>query len=94
MHFHVRMEIPTNMPSAVADEIKAREKVSSQELRRSGKWRHIWPPRRRVHELLHFRCREQHRVAQDPDRAAPVSVHDDHGDVRCRHPSSVRDRDS
>ena len=44
MLFHVRMDvnIPVDMPAAVADEIKAREKAYSQDLQRSGKWRHIW----------------------------------------------------
>ncbi|RYE92728.1 MAG: muconolactone Delta-isomerase [Oxalobacteraceae bacterium] len=31
-----------DMPAEVADGIKAREKAYSQELQRSGKWRHIW----------------------------------------------------
>ena len=44
MLFHVRMDvnIPADMPANVANEIKAREKEYSQELQRSGKWRHIW----------------------------------------------------
>ena len=44
MLFHVRMDvnIPADLPAAVADEIKAREKAYSQDLQRSGKWRHIW----------------------------------------------------
>ena len=44
MLFHVRMDVhlPADMPADVADEIKTREKAYSQELQRSGKWRHIW----------------------------------------------------
>jgi muconolactone D-isomerase len=44
MLFHVRMDvkIPADMPVVEADEIKVREKAYSQELQRSGKWRHIW----------------------------------------------------
>ncbi|MFT4002933.1 MAG: muconolactone Delta-isomerase [Rhizobium sp.] len=44
MLFHVRMDvsIPRDLPQAEASEIIAREKAYSQELQRSGKWRHIW----------------------------------------------------
>lgn len=44
MLFMVEMivNIPTDLPTDVADEIKAREKAYSQDLQRSGKWRHIW----------------------------------------------------
>jgi len=44
MLFMVEMvvNIPADLPTDVADEIKAREKAYSQDLQRSGKWRHIW----------------------------------------------------
>ncbi|MGQ9374005.1 muconolactone Delta-isomerase [Acinetobacter tandoii] len=44
MLFHVRMDvhIPLDMPVEKVNEIKAIEKAYSQELQRSGKWRHIW----------------------------------------------------
>ena len=44
MLFHVRMDVnlPADMPADFANEIKAREKIYSQALQRSGKWRHIW----------------------------------------------------
>lgn len=44
MLFMVEMtvNIPLDMPAAIADEIKVREKAYSQELQRSGKWAHIW----------------------------------------------------
>ena len=44
MLFHVHMDVrlPADMPADVAHEIKAREKAYSQDLQRSGKWRHIW----------------------------------------------------
>lgn len=44
MLFMVEMtvNIPLDMPAAVADEIKVREKAYSQELQRAGKWAHIW----------------------------------------------------
>lgn len=44
MLFHVRMDvnIPLDLPAAEAADIIARERAYSQELQRSGKWRHIW----------------------------------------------------
>ncbi|QCB96099.1 muconolactone Delta-isomerase [Arthrobacter sp. PAMC25564] len=44
MLFLVRMDvnIPVDMPSEKAAEIKAVEKAYSQNLQREGKWRHIW----------------------------------------------------
>lgn len=42
--YMVRMdvELPTDLPKELADEIKAREKSYSQDLQRSGKWLHLW----------------------------------------------------
>jgi len=44
MLYLVRMDVhlPADMPAAVADEIKAREKAYSQNLQRNGKWPHLW----------------------------------------------------
>ncbi|KQZ46682.1 muconolactone delta-isomerase [Rhizobium sp. Root149] len=44
MLFHVRMDvnIPRDLPAEEAAEIISREKAYSQDLQRSGKWRHIW----------------------------------------------------
>lgn len=44
MLFQVRMNvnIPLDMPSEKANQIKAVEKAYSQDLQRQGKWRHIW----------------------------------------------------
>lgn len=44
MLFHVRMDVnlPHDLPAAQAADILAKEKAYSQELQRSGKWRHIW----------------------------------------------------
>ncbi|NPT59741.1 muconolactone Delta-isomerase [Paraburkholderia elongata] len=43
MLYLVRMDVhlPHDMPSAQADEIKAREKAYSQELQRQGKWQQL-----------------------------------------------------
>lgn len=44
MLFKVEMtvNIPSSLPTAEADEIKAKEKAYSQQLQREGKWLHIW----------------------------------------------------
>jgi muconolactone D-isomerase len=44
MLFKVEMQvnIPSSLPQAQADDIKAREKAYSQRLQREGKWPHIW----------------------------------------------------
>ena len=44
MLFLVRMDVllPPDMPSAIADDIKAREKAYAQDLQRSGKWVHLY----------------------------------------------------
>jgi muconolactone D-isomerase len=44
MLFKVEMQvnIPSSLPQAQADEIKAKEKAYSQRLQREGKWPYIW----------------------------------------------------
>lgn len=44
MLFKVEMtvNIPSSLPKAEADEIKAKEKAYSHQLQREGKWLHIW----------------------------------------------------
>lgn len=44
MLFHVRMDVnlPHDLAPEVRQEIVARERDYSQELQRSGKWRHLW----------------------------------------------------
>ena len=44
MLFHVRMTVrlPHDMPTAVADDLKAREKALAQALQQRGVWRHLW----------------------------------------------------
>ena len=44
MLFKVEMtvNIPSSLPAAQAEEIKAKEKAYAQQLQREGKWLHIW----------------------------------------------------
>jgi muconolactone D-isomerase len=96
MLFHVRMDvnIPADLPADTAAEIKAREKAYSQELQRSGKWRHIW---RLAGEYANFSIFDVESNAELHDILTglplfpymKISV-----TPLCRHPSSVRDGDA
>ena len=96
MLFQVRMDvnIPAEMRAEVANEIKAREKAYSQELQRSGKWRHLW---RVVGEYANYSIFDVESNAELHDilTALPlfpymkISV-----TPLCRHPSSIRDSDA
>ena len=95
MLFHVRMDVrlPPDMPADVANEIKTREKAYSQELQRSGKWRHIW---RVVGEYANYSIfdvdsnEELHELLT----GLPLFPYM-HIEViaLCRHPSSIREDD-
>jgi muconolactone D-isomerase len=96
MLFHVRMDVnlPLDMPTDIANEIKTREKAYSQELQRSGKWRHIW---RLAGEYANFSVFDVDSNAQLHEILTglplfpymTISV-----TPLCRHPSSVRDGDA
>ncbi|WP_153101088.1 muconolactone Delta-isomerase [Paraburkholderia hayleyella] len=95
MLFQVRMDVhlPVDMPAHIANDIKAREKAYSQELQRSGKWRHIW---RVVGEYANYSIFDvaSHAELHDILTGLPlfpymtISV-----TAMCRHPSSIRDDD-
>jgi muconolactone D-isomerase len=96
MLFHVRMDVnlPTNMSIEAANEIKAREKTYSQELQRSGKWRHIWRVAGEYanHSILDAKDNaELHEILSGlplfPYMKISVTP-------LCRHPSSIRDDDT
>ncbi|HUH86557.1 MAG TPA: muconolactone Delta-isomerase [Pusillimonas sp.] len=96
MLFHVRMDvnIPPNLDADVKAELLAKEKAYSQDLQRSGKWRHIW---RIVGEYANYSVfdvddnAELHQLLSGlplyPYMKISVSP-------LCRHPSSVREDDS
>ncbi|MFP4895450.1 muconolactone Delta-isomerase [Paraburkholderia sp. EG304] len=95
MLFHVRMDVnlPVDMPAEVANEIKTREKAYSQELQRSGKWRHIW---RLVGEYANYSIFDVESNAELHDilSGLPLSPYMKISVTPlCRHPSSIRDDD-
>jgi len=95
MLFQVEMtvNIPLDFDKAEADRIKAVEKAYSQQLQRSGEWRHIWrvaglyanvsifdvASNERLHEILMS-------LPLYPFMTIKVTP-------LCRHPSSIRDDD-
>jgi muconolactone D-isomerase len=95
MLYHVRMDVnlPHDMSADVAGEIKAREKVYSQALQKSGKWRHIW---RLAGEYANYSVFDVESNAELHDILTglplfpymKISV-----TPLCRHPSSIRDGD-
>ncbi|MEW6627541.1 MAG: muconolactone Delta-isomerase [Pseudomonadota bacterium] len=96
MLFQVEMDVNVTPDTdmAVFEERKAKEKAYSQELQRSGKWRHIW------------RIAGQYKNVSIFDVESNTELHDllmglplyPYMDLRvtplCRHPSSIRDDDS
>jgi len=96
MLFHVRMDvnIPPDMNPDTAAQIKAREKAYSQDLQRSGKWRHIW---RLAGEYANYSVFDVKDNAELHDILTglplfpymKISV-----TPLCRHPSSIRDDDA
>lgn len=88
------VHIPADLPTEVANDIKAREKAYSQELQRSGKWRHIW---RVAGEYANYSIfdvdsnEELHQLLT----GLPLFPHMQIAVTPlCRHPSSVRDGDA
>ncbi|KFB89845.1 muconolactone delta-isomerase [Serratia grimesii] len=95
MLFKVEMivKLPIDMPKSVADEIKSREKIYSQELQSSGKWRHIWRIAGSYANISIFDV-ESNAELHDILSALPLySYMDIRVDALCRHPSSIRDND-
>ena len=96
MLFQVRMNvnIPLDMPSDQANEIKAIEKAYSQELQRQGKWRHIWRITGQYSNTSIFDVEsneELHSILQ----GLPLSPYMEIEVMALnRHPSSIREDDT
>lgn len=41
-HVHMRVQLPHDMPTAEADDLKAREKAYAEQLQHEGRWLHLW----------------------------------------------------
>ena len=95
MLFHVQMTVrlPHDMPSADADELKAREKQIAQELQRAGVWRHLWRIAGNYANVSIFDVADN-AALHDTLMTLPLFPFMDI-EVRplCRHASSIRDDD-
>lgn len=96
MLFQVRMDvnIPLDMPSEKANQIKAVEKAYSQDLQRQGKWRHIWRITGQYSNISIFDVEsneELHNILQ----ALPLYPYMNIEVMALnRHPSAIREDDS
>ncbi|MFI0473246.1 muconolactone Delta-isomerase [Halomonas sp. HMF6819] len=95
MLFHVEMvvELPNDMPSNMADEIKSREKAYAQQLQTQGKWRHLWRIAGSYANVSIFDVEsnaELHELLSGLPLFPYMAI-----TVRplCRHPSSIREDD-
>lgn len=96
MLYHVSMDvtIPRQLPADEVADILARERAYSQDLQRSGKWRHIWRQAGQYANISIFDVRdntELHEILSGlplfPFMAITVTP-------LLRHPSSIREDDS
>ena len=95
MLFKVEMDvnIPPGYDAGQLDELKAAEKIRSQELQRAGTWRHIWRVAGRYANVSIFDVTDNAEL-HDILMSLPLYPF---MDVRvtalCRHPSSIHDDD-
>ena len=95
MLFKVEMivNIPESMDKDVKADILAREKAYSQELQKSGKWRHIWRVVGQYANVSIFDV-ESNEELHNLITGLPLYPYMDiHVEALCRHPSSIRETD-
>ncbi|HDG1691912.1 TPA: muconolactone Delta-isomerase [Kluyvera georgiana] len=91
MLFKVEMtvNIPSSLPKAEADEIKAKEKAYSQQLQREGKWLHIWRVAGLYANVSIFDVADNQEL-HDLLTALPLYPYMDISvQALCRHPSAI-----
>ena len=91
MLFKVEMtvNIPSTLPKAEADEIKAKEKAYSQQLQREGKWLHIWRVAGLYANVSIFDVADNQEL-HDLLTALPLYPYMDISvQALCRHPSAI-----
>ena len=96
MLFQVKMDvnIPLDMPSDKANEIKAVEKAYSQDLQRQGKWRHIWRITGQYSNISIFDVESNEELHNILQGLPLYSYMDIQVTALNRHPSSIREDDS
>ncbi|CAM5536170.1 muconolactone Delta-isomerase [Eoetvoesiella caeni] len=95
MLFKVEMvvNIPLDADPAVMDAIKKQEKEYSQNLQKSGKWRHIWRVAGQYANVSIFDV-ESNEELHNLLLALPLYPYMEMKvEALCRHPSSIREDD-
>lgn len=95
MLFQVQMTVrlPHEMDTALAEDLKARERSLAQQLQQSGKWRHLWRIVGRYANVSIFDvsdAEELHTLLSSLPLFPYMEVE---VNALCRHPSSVHDND-
>jgi len=96
MLYHVQMTVrlPHDMPSAQADELKAREKSVAQALQRTGTWRHLWRIAGRYANVSVFDVPDN-AALHDTLTSLPLFPYMEiEVQPLCRHASSIREQDA
>jgi muconolactone D-isomerase len=96
MLYHVVMDvrIPRDLPAEEAAEIVAREKAYSQDLQRSGKWRHIWRIAGQYANVSILDVRDNAELHEILSGLPLFKFMDIKVTPLLRHPSAVREDDS
>lgn len=96
MLFQVEMtvNIPLDFDKDEAERIKAVEKQYSQDLQRSGEWRHIWRIAGQYKNVSIFDVASNERLHEILMGLPLYPFMDVTVVPLCRHPSSIRDDDS
>ena len=82
------------MPAEQAAEIKATEKAYSQELQRSGKWRHLWRVAGSYSNVSIFDVEDNAELQEIVSNLPLFPYMEISVKPLCRHPSSIREDDS
>ncbi|PMR72054.1 muconolactone Delta-isomerase [Billgrantia endophytica] len=96
MLFQVEMtvKLPPEMPAEQAAKIKATEKAYSQELQRSGKWRHLWRVAGSYANVSVFDVEDNAELQEIVSNLPLFPWMEIRVKPLCRHPSSIREDDS
>ncbi len=95
MLFKVEMKvnIPHDMPAAVAADIKAREKAYAQDLQTQGKWRHLWRVAGSYANVSIFDVKDNAELQELISNLPLFPYMDITVAPLCRHPSSIHEDD-
>jgi len=91
MLFKVEMtvNIPSSLPAAQAEEIKAKEKAYSQQLQREGKWLHIWRVVGQYANVSLFDVKDNQELHEILTGLPLFSYMEISVQPLCQHPSSI-----